>query len=100
MVCISAEYRIESKHGTSPIESTLDAMHAMQTVRARAAELGIDPNCIAASGGSAGGHLAASVASVGGFEDTSDDLKNVSPRPNALLLFNPVLDTTVYGFGS
>ncbi len=100
MVCICPEYRIESKHGTTPVESTRDAMRAMQYVRAHAAELGIDPDRIAAAGGSAGGHLAAAVATVTGFEDPSEDLKNISPRPNALLLFNPVVDTTVYGFGS
>jgi arylsulfatase A-like enzyme/dienelactone hydrolase len=98
MVCICPEYRIESLHGTSPVESTRDAMRAMQYVRAHADEFGIDPDRIAAGGGSAGGHLAASLAMVKGFEDA--ELSGTSPIPNALLLFNPVLDTTEKGFGS
>ena len=100
MVVFCPRYRIRSVHGTSPIESTLDAMQAMQYVRAHARELGVDPNRIAVTGGSAGGHLAAAVATVGGYESTEPGLRGVSPRPNAVFLFNPVLDTTRKGFGS
>ena len=100
MVVICPRYRIKSLHGTSPIKSTRDAMQAMQFVRAHAEALGIDPDRIAAAGGSAGGHLAAAVATVEGFESTAPGLSGISPRPNALILFNPVLDTTRKGYGS
>ena len=100
MVVICPQYRIKNANGTTPLESTRDAMQAMQYVRAHAADLGIDPNRIAAAGGSAGGHLAAATAMVTGFESDEPDLKSVSPRPNALVLFNPVVDTTKKGFGS
>ncbi|MDI1321069.1 MAG: alpha/beta hydrolase fold domain-containing protein [bacterium] len=51
-----------------------DAKSAMRDVRAHATELGIDPQRLAAAGGSAGGHLAAFTALVKGFDDPHDDL--------------------------
>jgi acetyl esterase len=102
MVAITAEYRVKSRHNVTPLECVADAKSAMRWVRAHADELGIDANRIAAGGGSAGGHLAAAVATVREFDDKADDVK-VSPLPQALVLFNPVLDTneipTEYGFG-
>ena len=52
----------------------------------------MDPDRIAAGGGSAGGHLAAATALVPGFD--ADDKAGVSCKPNALLLFNPALNLT------
>ena len=99
MVAITAEYRVKRAHGVEPFECLADAKSAMRWVRANAAKLGIDPDRIAAGGGSAGGHLAAGTAFVDGFESASDD-KSISPRPNALVLFNPVIDTTKKGYGA
>ena len=65
-----------------------DAKAAIAWVRENARRLGIDPDKIAAGGGSAGGHLAASVATLPGLDDAKDD-KSVSCLPNALVLFNP-----------
>ncbi len=102
MVAITAEYRVKSRHNVIPLECIADAKSAMRWVRVHAAELGIDADRIAAGGGSAGGHLAAAVATLREFDDKADDLK-VSPLPQALVLFNPALDTTEiaaeYGFG-
>jgi len=92
IVAISADYRIESKHKTKPDAAVEDAKSAIRWVRANAAKLGIDPDKVIGSGGSAGGHLAAATALVEKF-DATDDPK-VSCKPNALVLFNPVLNLT------
>lgn len=90
IVALSADYRIESKHKTTPDVAVEDAKTAVRWVRANAAKLGIDPDKVIAGGGSAGGHLAASTALVEKF-DAKDDPKE-SCRPNALVLFNPFLN--------
>ena len=56
MVAISAEYRVKSRNGTSPLECVKDGNSAVRWVRSHAEELGIDPSKLAAGGGSAGGH--------------------------------------------
>ena len=92
MVCIQVEYRLIAKGDKGPpVNCIADAKSAMRWVRGHAAELGIDPNRIGAGGGSAGGHLAAFVGMVEGLDDPADDL-TVSPKANALALFNPVFD--------
>lgn len=92
MVCIQVEYRLIKKGDSGPpIDCVHDAKSAMRWVRSHAGELGIDPNRIGAGGGSAGGHLAAFVGMVEGLDDPADDLK-ISPKANALALFNPVFD--------
>lgn len=94
MVAASAEYRVEGRHGTSPLASMADGNSAIRWLRSRAGQLGIDPGRIAAGGGSAGGHLAATAAMASGFDDPADDLA-VSAVPQALVLFNPALDVNL-----
>jgi acetyl esterase/lipase/predicted enzyme related to lactoylglutathione lyase len=94
IIGIEADYRVKSRHGTSPIECIQDAKSAIRFVREHAKELGVDPNKIIAAGGSAGGHLAACTFLDGG--DTPGDNLNISSKPNALVLHNPVLGE---GFG-
>jgi acetyl esterase/lipase len=90
MVGIRVEYRTIPKGDAGPpIVCIQDAKSAMRYVRGHATELGVDPGRIAAAGGSAGGHLAAATALLPGHDDSNDDQK-VSPRPDALILFNPV----------
>ena len=91
MVAVIADYRVRSRHGVTPLECVADAKSAVRWLRAHAAEFGVDARRIAASGGSAGGHLAASAALAVQFDEKSEDLK-VSSTPNALVLFNPALD--------
>lgn len=98
MVCFRADYRVHSRHGTTPFESLKDAKSAMRFVRAHADELGVDPGKIIASGGSAGGHLAAATAVVEAYNEDGEEL-TVSCVPNAMLLFNPVIDNGPGGYG-
>jgi len=98
MVCFLADYRVSSRHGTTPFESLKDAKSAVRYIRKHAERFHIEPDSIIASGGSAGGHLAAATALVDGFNDSTDDL-SVSCRPNALVLFNPVIDNGPGGYG-
>jgi acetyl esterase len=99
MVAFSADYRVKSRQGTTPFESVMDAKSAIRWVREHAAELGINPSRIVASGGSAGGHLAACTGLIEGNEEEGEKLA-ISSKPNALILFNPVLDTTAKGYGA
>src|SRR3972149_1006286 len=102
MVGVVAEYRVLSRPQVTALDAVADAKSVLRWVRAHARELGVDPERIVASGASAGGYLAASTAMISGFDDPDDD-RSVSPRPNALVLFNPVVDVTDRegrGFGS
>ena len=99
MVGIRVAYRTIPKGDKGPpTVCCADAKSALRFVRRMAAELGIDPDRIAAAGGSAGGHLAAFTALVPGLDDPADDL-SVSCRPDALLLFNPVFHNGPEGWG-
>ena len=91
MVAISAQYRTRGSHGTTPTECVADGKSAVRWVRKHAAELGVDPNRIAAGGGSAGGHVAATTGVIDGLDEEGEDM-SVSSKPDALLLFNPVTD--------
>jgi len=81
MIAITSDYRVKSRHGVPVVECVKDAKAAIAWVRENAQRLGIDPHKIAASGGSAGGHLAACTGTISGIG--SDE------RPNAMILFNP-----------
>ena len=88
MISIVADYRVKTRQDAKPADCVSDAKACVRWVRANAARLGIDPERIAVGGGSAGGHLAASVATLPGLDTAKDD-KSVSCLPNALVLFNP-----------
>lgn len=90
MVAISVQYRLTSQEGVTVEDCVKDARSAFRWVRAHAGELGIDPARIAAGGGSAGGHLAATLVTLDQINDPADDA-NVSTHPAALVLFNPAL---------
>lgn len=98
MVAVSADYRLGGADGTDPRAALADAISAMRYLHAHAADFDIDPARIAAGGGSAGGQLAAALATSKGFDDPADD-PAVPYRPTALVLFNPVIDNGPGGFG-
>jgi acetyl esterase len=98
MAVIQVDYRLLPNKGAEPPRICAeDAKSAMRWVRAHAKELNIDPDRIAAGGGSAGGFLAAFTALVPSWNDPSDDL-HISPRPNALVLMFPVIDISPAGY--
>ena len=86
MVAAVADYRVASRHGVTADECVKDAKSAVRWLRTNADRLGIDPDRIAAGGGSAGGHLAAATATLPGHDP---DPEGPSAAPNALVLFNP-----------
>ena len=90
MVAITADYRVLSRHQTKADACVKDGKSAVRWIRENASRLGVDPNRIAAGGGSAGGHVAAAVGIIDGFEECGEDLE-VSSKPDALLLFNPAV---------
>ncbi len=99
MVALVPEYRTKNSAKTTAFEATADGKSAIRWTRENAKTLGIDPDRIAAAGSSAGGHLAASAAIVPGTDEPSENL-NISSRPNALILYNPVIDLSPAGYGN
>ena len=91
MVAIDAQYRGLPDFTISNCIS--DTQSAIRWVRANAGRLGIDPNRIAAAGGSAGGHLAACTATLAALSENGEDT-TISCIPNALVLFNPAVFIT------
>ena len=90
MVAITADYRVAGRQHVKPAACVADAKSCMRWVRKNAERLRIDPDRIVGSGGSAGGHLAAAVATLPGLDEAGEDT-SISPVPNALVLFNPAL---------
>lgn len=91
-VAISADYRVMKESGVTPYHCVDDARHAISFIRKKSAYFGISPEKIVASGGSAGGHVALCTAVFSDNEDTAS-------VPDALVLYNPVLDTSENGYG-
>ena len=98
MVAFCADYRVNKKHKTEPKVCVSDGKSAVRWIRSHANDLGVDPNKIIAGGGSAGGHVAAATATITAFDEDGDD-SSISPRPQALILFNPVIDNSKNGYG-
>ena len=73
------KYRMPNGHHEVPL---YDAEQAIRLVRSHAAQWGIDPHSIGIMGASAGGHLAASLATLHSSEET---------RPDFQVLFYPVI---------
>ena len=93
MVAVVADYRVFGRHQTSPFEAVADAKSALRWLRTSGPQFGVDPSRIVAAGGSSGGHIALSAAMFDGFDEPGENTK-VSSRPNALVLFNPAVDTS------
>ena len=100
LVGISVEYRLLNRDlGTTVFDCVKDARSAIRYIRSHASELGIDPNKLIVSGGSAGAHLAAGTALFDGIEEPGDDI-SISASPNVMILYYPVIDTSICGYGN
>ncbi len=98
MICFLVDYRVKNRQQTTPFESLKDAKSAIRFIREEADELYIDTSKIVTAGGSAGGHLAAATALINDYNEKTDNM-SVSCIPNALVLFNPVIDNGPGGYG-
>jgi acetyl esterase len=98
MFCFWVDYVIDGKNKTTPFESLKDAKSSIRFIKENAEKFHIDSSKIIASGGSAGGHLAAATSIIEKFNETTDNLK-ISSKPSALVLFNPVIDNGPRGYG-
>ena len=98
IICFLVDYRTKNKNNTTPFESLQDAKTSIRFIRKNAAFFRIDTTKIIASGGSSGGQLAAATALIDAYSDKKDDL-SISCIPNALVLFNPVIDNGPGGYG-
>lgn len=92
LATLRVRYRLTRDPSVKIQDCVEDAISAMRWVRANAGKLGIDPERIAASGGSAGGYLSAATLLVDHINAKTDPA-GVSAKPNAMVLFNP-------GFGN
>lgn len=93
LVAVSIQYRLSDERVT-PIDALADVCSAFHWVRTHATALGVHPHRIAASGISAGGHLAAAAATIGcGNTEGAFGLGG----PDALVLWSPALDVSADG---
>ncbi len=99
MVTLAFEYRVAAKHRTGPHETMADVRSALRWIRMNAVDMGINPGKIAVIGGSAGAHAACAACMLDGTYDEPGEDTSILPAPNALVLFNPILDTSKKGFG-
>ena len=91
IVCFLVEYWVWSSHRASIFDCIADAKTSIRYIKGNANKFKIDENKLIVVGGSSGGHLAAATAMTDGYDDPNDDL-SVSSKPNALILYNPVID--------
>lgn len=79
--------------GGGPLTPLADAQRAIRLVRAHAKEWGIDPNRIAVTGFSAGGHLCANLAAQFGLKihEPQDEIDSLSARPDLAAPIYPAI---------
>ena len=96
ITAVVVKYRVSSNPGFGyqfPVPF-LDARRAIRTVRARAAEWGVDAGKIGVMGSSAGGHLASLCTTRFGdtfAEEGKDEIDKASCRPDFSILIYPVI---------
>lgn len=90
MVAIRVLHRLQTGYGMDN-KGFLDGISAVRWVREHAGALGIDPNRIVLSGGSAGGGVSLGCFHYEGWYAHASDDTSVDCEPNLLILFNPAV---------
>jgi len=88
-VAVATEYRLSDRTKITPLDAIADARDLILWLRANSKELGIDPSLLAAYGFSAGGHLAAALATIPDPERPKVDFS-----PQALVMLSPAVSLT------
>jgi acetyl esterase/lipase len=91
-VCANTNYRL-SPGATWP-DHVIDTKAAIAWLREHADEWNVDPNFIAVTGGSAGGHIAAMAALTPGDSGLQPGFETSDTSIQAAVMFYAVLDTT------
>lgn len=94
LVGMTVQYRLTKQPGVTVFNCIADVRSCMRWIRRHAGELGVATNRIAAAGDSAGGHLAACLGLIEGLDEPGEDT-SVHARADAMILYNPVIDTTL-----
>jgi acetyl esterase/lipase len=89
-ICVTANYRLSPK-ATFP-DHLIDLKKAIHWIREEIADYGGDPNFIAATGGSAGGHLSSMVGLTANDPEYQPGFENVDTRVDAVVPFYGVYD--------
>jgi acetyl esterase/lipase len=88
------EYSLRDEDGTTPHDAVVDAFLAWQSIHAAANELAIAREHLFAGGASAGGQMAAALATLEPPDSITDHV-----CPAGLILFEPVVDNGPGGYG-
>jgi acetyl esterase/lipase len=91
-VCVNANYRL-SPHATFP-DHLIDVKRAIAWIREHGARYGANPDFIVATGGSAGGHLAALVGLTANDPEYQPGFEDVDTSVQAVVPFYGVYDFT------
>jgi acetyl esterase/lipase len=97
ITAISIDYRLIKQPADDIVNCIADCKSAIRFIKKNASIFHADTSKIIICGESAGGHLAACMELLEGFNDNGDDLK-ISSKPAALVLLNPVVNLVANNF--
>jgi acetyl esterase/lipase len=96
-VAILVQYRLMPDRSQPPRICIEDSKSAVRFVRAHVRQWNIDPQKVVVGGASAGGYDAAFVTMTPGWDASGGDT-SISAAANAMVLWNPVIDTSESGY--
>lgn len=96
ITAVTFEYRTKGRHGASPEDSIFDVQTALLSLRQNASHFGISPDQIVAAGAGSGAYNCLCAAML---PEVLTDGK-VDARPNAVIAFSPIVNTTRRGIAT